>query len=69
MWILECDGDLLGGKRRLDFQFTKSQLTVSTGKKMWLKPGQQYLFGRNKVENNERTCATIGHIQISVALD
>jgi len=69
MWILECDGDLLGGECRPGLLFTKSQLTVSIGKKMWLKPGQQYLFGRNKVENNERTCDTIIRAQTSVALD
>jgi hypothetical protein len=32
MWILECSGDFLQGKR------------------MWLKPGQHYLFGRVKRE-------------------
>ncbi|EED19124.1 DNA damage response protein RcaA [Talaromyces stipitatus ATCC 10500] len=32
MWVLESDGDLLGGKR------------------VWLKPGKKYLFGRIKQE-------------------
>ncbi|KAH8690109.1 DNA damage response protein RcaA [Talaromyces proteolyticus] len=44
MWILESDGDLLGGKR------------------VWLKPGKKYLFGRIKQEGVRHV---IHHVSIS----
>jgi hypothetical protein len=52
MWILECDGDFLQGlSSPLSLAFTVAE--SMTGKRLWLKPGQRYLFGRVKKDGGE----------------
>jgi hypothetical protein len=46
MWILESDGDLLDGMSYSQIYLRhRSRLA---GKRVWLKPGKKYLFGRIK---------------------
>ncbi|MCJ1471980.1 hypothetical protein MMC13_000624 [Lambiella insularis] len=47
MWILECDGDILKGKR------------------IWLRPGKQYLFGRTKADGSKYAGFIIAHKSVS----
>lgn len=49
MWILENDGDAFQGKLRMG-SHEDSLLKVCLGKKLWLRPGKKFLFGRTKVE-------------------
>ncbi|MCJ1419656.1 hypothetical protein MMC32_006012 [Xylographa parallela] len=47
MWTLECDGDILKGK------------------KVWLRPGKKYLFGRTKADSSKYAGFVISHKSIS----
>ncbi|MCJ1402800.1 hypothetical protein MMC11_006021 [Xylographa trunciseda] len=47
MWTLECDGDILQGK------------------KVWLRPGKKYLFGRTKFDGSKYAGFVISHKSIS----
>ncbi|MCJ1390997.1 hypothetical protein MMC18_003858 [Xylographa bjoerkii] len=47
MWILECNGDILQGK------------------KVWLRPGKKYLFGRTKADGSKYAGFVISHKSIS----
>lgn len=52
MWVLESDGDLLEGmSKRLSI--LEESLRRPTGKRVWLKPGKKYLFGRIKSEGGK----------------
>ena len=64
MWILECDGDFLQGlKSPLPFPqvFTEGL----TGKKLWLKPGQRYLFGRVKRDGGKSTASGMQSLSLT----
>ena len=49
MWILENDGDALNGTHVLLPTIERSSDHVA-GKKLWLRPGKKFLFGRTKYE-------------------
>ena len=48
MWVLATDGDIFEGKSPT--RYASEQLTL-TGKKLWLRPGKKFLFGRTAVES------------------
>lgn len=55
MWVLECEGDLFRGECIQEIGCGPT-LTPMLGRKLWLKPGSKYLFGRTSGElgPNER---------------
>lgn len=49
MWILETDGDVFQGPVLPHFKETFPTNNV-TGKRLWLRPGKRFLFGRTRTE-------------------
>lgn len=45
MWVLDSTGDFLEGKARKSLD-GKSFFSHISGKRVWLRPGKKYLFGR-----------------------
>lgn len=54
MWILEAEGDVLQGKTHPLSSHTTKKLTC-LGKKVWLRPGKKFLFGRTTAEGTATT--------------
>jgi hypothetical protein len=54
MWLLESDGDVFHGKlpAPLDPQLPIHNFNANhaTGKKLWLRPGKKFIFGRTSAE-------------------
>lgn len=52
MWILSSDGDFLQGLLAHPLSISRvlidADYTNHAGKRIWLKPGKKYLFGRVK---------------------
>lgn len=58
MWILDSEGDFLEGEFMSSAVFiTCVMLAVilmgGVGKRVWLRPGKKYLFGRVKTEGGK----------------
>jgi len=52
MWTLECDGDSLARMLKLASECTvEANVYLMTDKKIWLRPGKRYLFGRTKEQS------------------
>jgi hypothetical protein len=49
MWVLETEGDALQGKASQN-RWCEDTLTLFEGKKLWLRPGKKFIFGRTKSE-------------------
>jgi nijmegen breakage syndrome protein 1 len=49
MWILENEGDALKGTQSFHMR-ARSRLLTHSGKKLWLRPGKKFLFGRTHSE-------------------
>ncbi|KAI1341180.1 hypothetical protein F5Y15DRAFT_422430 [Xylariaceae sp. FL0016] len=79
MWILESDGEAFGGATPLHFSVASvrsSELTYFAllGRRLWLRPGKRYLFGRTVAEPGQLAIQGEGadkvsrkHVTISVA--
>jgi hypothetical protein len=50
MWVLESEGDVLRGKILHELSVTSDHADEIEGKKLWLRPGKKFLFGRTKAE-------------------
>jgi hypothetical protein len=51
MWVLEHDGDVLHGSSI--YSSTCAVLIHVLGKKLWLRPGTKFLFGRTARKTTE----------------
>jgi len=52
MWILENEGDAFNGELHFhSLSICSVSITnIHEGKKLWLRPGKKYLFGRTQID-------------------
>lgn len=61
MWILDCDGDVSQSEPDSSSQ---NFIWLKTETRLWLKPGQKYLFGRTHSDGSGRRNGQLAKLQV-----
>lgn len=56
MWTLECDSPILESKLFHHLRQNAGLSRQIVGKRIWLRPGKKYLFGRTKEQSSRTSC-------------
>lgn len=61
MWILDSEGDFLEGIYTFFPSLVLLFIYFCLGKRVWLRPGKKYLFGRIKQDGGMATLLKVEH--------